>query len=39
LEKILKEAVMAQSIYYPGICLEGLRNHENLRIGGVLAET
>jgi hypothetical protein len=29
LERIRKEAIVAQSRYYPSICLEGLRKKQN----------
>jgi hypothetical protein len=40
LEKIWKEAVVVLSRYYPGICLEELRNATKapVRIAGVLAK-
>jgi hypothetical protein len=39
LEWIWKEVVMTCSRHCPVICLEGLRNHENLRRAGVQAES
>jgi hypothetical protein len=38
LERVWKEAVVACSRYYTGICVEGLRNTtKNVRIAGVPA--
>jgi hypothetical protein len=40
LERMWKEAVVAQLRYYPGICLEGLRKttKTSVRIAGLRAE-